>query len=415
MVHERYHEHEFPVLENCGGGVVVVDPLEGTYTIERHSARVYKFRSDSGVGVTRIVNIVSPDPSRIGDRHIIQNDSPLDALAIQDVNGIVMVLAAGFYAEFWSDGTTNHVIRHTEGAGGSVVAKDQIWSYGFYDVWGIDTDKAETNGAGCVGDIQLVEQADAYAVCYSSVGAAYAVLSNSSSLVGYTLDYQLFSDNPPAANDACYFGAAHPFPELAFDIDIAATYSAPIPTGCLWHYWDGAAWQPLTIAHDGTDSIGGPPPGTYAFLQDGAISFDPPDDWAPCDVNGTTAYWIRASVDPATTMTGGPTTNGKNHELVIPDDGAWARENATINSIRVCDGSPIAVTHSTAPTEFILVNYTQWLFSDVLSWPQTRRQYQFDNIDMPVDEGDVIGVLVLAEDGNNEVTMALVECYVTLT
>ncbi|MFC1727465.1 LamG-like jellyroll fold domain-containing protein [Patescibacteria group bacterium] len=65
-----------------------------------------------------------------------------------------------------------------------------------------------------------------------------------------------------------------------------------------WEYWDGSAWQNLTIT--GTYGMR-----TEAFLDDGTFWWDdPPTNWRPYSVNGSTdLYWIRGHLDAGTYST----------------------------------------------------------------------------------------------------------------
>jgi hypothetical protein len=55
-------------------------------------------------------------------------------------------------------------------------------------------------------------------------------------------------------------------------------------------YWNGLAWASLTIS-DGTAE------GGKTLAKSGSISFTPPTDWATCQVNNVSGYWIELSVD----------------------------------------------------------------------------------------------------------------------
>jgi hypothetical protein len=91
----------------------------------------------------------------------------------------------------------------------------------------------------------------------------------------------------PGTGDRAYFGMSIKFKQLIFDLDTLSQGGAYV-----WEYWNGAAWQALTV----TD-------GTSGFTHDGAVSWTPPADWATTTVNGQTRYWVR--VRP----TAPPTTN----------------------------------------------------------------------------------------------------------
>ena len=81
------------------------------------------------------------------------------------------------------------------------------------------------------------------------------------------------------AGDFLYCGKLTQFKELAIDIATAMTGY----TGSLWEYWDGSAWQTLSMT------------GTDDFSVDATLTFTVPGDWALTTVNSVSAYWIRYS------------------------------------------------------------------------------------------------------------------------
>ncbi|GAJ02463.1 unnamed protein product, partial [marine sediment metagenome] len=144
--------------------------------------------------------------------------------------------------------------------------------------------QAETNGGGLicggeVGDVTLVEAAAALCkVCDYGTGVpTYANLALSSTLTGWTANYQLTADAAnEEINDYVAFGhATLPFCEIALDIATAAVLGGD---AFAWEYSKGGgSWGALTVV-DATDITA--QDGKRSFQQDGAIHFVPPSDWA---------------------------------------------------------------------------------------------------------------------------------------
>jgi len=94
-----------------------------------------------------------------------------------------------------------------------------------------------------------------------------------------------------AAADKLYLGFDYKAGCVYFDINAAA-----VITSVGWKY-SKAAWGTLTVGN-GTN-------GTAPFDQDGYVSWVPPSDWVPAEVNGVTKYWVELAV--ASGWTSGPT------------------------------------------------------------------------------------------------------------
>lgn len=265
--------------------------------------------------------------------------------------------------------------------------------------WAIDGDGANTNGGGLVGDVTLTEQAAAYAVVDD--GGAQALLSAAGAEAGYTANYQLFPD-AEAINDAVYFGAAVPFPELALDMGTNGAYSGDAAT---WEYWNGAAWSALTLAQDNTDATA--QDGLRPFQRDGAIHFLPPSDWASTTVNSQAGYWIRCRLTAATVTTA-PITNSKEHELVTPSDGLAMHRDGLITTVRATDLTTGTI-HTAADVIFHLQNFTTGAASASLTWAQDQRSDRWTGLTLAVAADDVVGVVVTQEDGTDEVISAALE------
>ncbi|HUS91158.1 MAG TPA: hypothetical protein VM695_04875 [Phycisphaerae bacterium] len=271
------------------------------------------------------------------------------------------------------------------------------------EAWLVDGDGAETNGAGLVGEPTLTDVGATCVKVYDLGTTTYANLEDSADLTGWTSDWQLTAD---AANvqvgDAWYVGAAAPFAELAIALGQAATYSGDAGWA---EYWNGVAWVDLGgEVHDSTDPTTGY--GLRTLQQSGAMAWPIPADWAACEVDGVTAYWMRWIVAYAV-VTQEPIADAKRPELVTPKYGAVAAVAGTVTRLRVSDGA--ATVHTTQDVWFSLVNYTTGAGTEALTWPMDERVHVWTGLTLAVAAGDVLGILVHQEDGTNEIERAVVE------
>ena len=101
--------------------------------------------------------------------------------------------------------------------------------------------------------------------------------------------------DPESTNDAFYFGKDNLFGFLLVDI---ATQGVSSAGATIWEYWDGSAWQTLTVVDD-TDS------GNGAFTEVAGrhlITWAEPSDWARVTVTNQPAaapvnlYYVRVRV-----------------------------------------------------------------------------------------------------------------------
>lgn len=289
-------------------------------------------------------------------------------------------------------------------------ASKAIFPMAVFGTWGRDVDGANTNGAGLVGvEAVLTEQSATLAKVEDN--AVFADLSASGAEAGYTANYQTFPDTPVAGEDFAYFGAAVPFPEVAFDMGTVATHDATGVHG--WTYWNGSAWTALTISYDGTE--GTAQDGTESFERDGAMSFVPPADWASTTVDGQAGYWIRIGIEAgkAANLTQVGILNSKEHELVTPEDGYVSNFAGTVTGIRASDAA--ATLHTAADVKFMLVNFTTGAHSGELTWAQDKRTDAWTSLTLAVAVGDELGVVNTAEDGTNEPSNVAFELSVTIS
>lgn len=276
--------------------------------------------------------------------------------------------------------------------------------------WAIDGDGAETNGGGIVGDVTLAEAEADLAKVYDNGITTFANLAASDGLTGWANAYQLTADAASEEiNDAAYFGKTIPFCEIAFDL---AGGSAQVATfggdAFAWEYWDGAAWSALTVL-DRTDTTAGD--GKRSFQQSGAIHFTPPSDWAKTTIDSENVYWVRCRVTAAQ-VTQTPITDAKEHQYVSNADGFTVPFNCRITGVRASDGTT-GTLHTAADVKFFLMNFTNGQHSGELTFAQDKRSDSWSSLELDCNAGDVLGVVVVQEDGTNEIINGLLELTVT--
>jgi len=296
-------------------------------------------------------------------------------------------------------------------AGGVVTAtQNVILPMAVFGIWAVDGDGARTNGAGLAGDDAaptLTNAAAAFAKAYDHNTTTYSNVALDSALTGWAANYQITADAASeAVEDACYFGAALPFCEIAFDLSQLATWGGD---GAIWEYYDGATWSTLTNLYDSTDTTA--QDGLRPFQQVGAMAFVPPTDWATVAVDSQTAYWIRSRIT-ATQVTQEPILNSVQHDIVSPTTGWSFAHDMTITGWRLVDGA--TTLHTATDVKYFLMNYTAGTSSALQTFPQDDRVHGIDGLSLDYTSGDELGFIVIQEDGTNEVTNALVELKATL-
>lgn len=96
-------------------------------------------------------------------------------------------------------------------------------------------------------------------------------------------DVSLFTAN----GAMLYVGQPAKFDYTYFDLQTFAS-SSVVPT---WEYWNGAAWQPLTLTENTA----------YGFTSNGHVAFNPPAAWQARSLNGSASlYYVRVTrTEPA--------------------------------------------------------------------------------------------------------------------
>ena len=208
-----------------------------------------------------------------------------------------------------------------------------------YGPWAVDGDGTYTNGGGLVGTEPNLIPAD-YAFVYDFGTTSFAPLATSDSLGDFTLAYQLLPDFGVAeANDAFYLGFTVPVCEIGFDLSTPATWGG---AGMVYEYWDGAAWSALTIGGVGAEGYDNTETATFTGLQSlrrsGAITFEPPTDWAANVVNAQNAYWVRGRMTAAT-LTASPVCNGTVPVKVLSVQGTLLPHGISLNNLIFNNGN----------------------------------------------------------------------------
>ena len=108
----------------------------------------------------------------------------------------------------------------------------------------------------------------------------------------------------PAVNDATYFGSAHKFDTLVFQLGTSGVGTWTIT----YEYYSQSSsdWVTLTVT-DGTSA--------FTNLSNTSVTFNIPSDWIKNTVNSQEAYWIRARVSAYTSITTQPLA--KNVEMYV--------------------------------------------------------------------------------------------------
>lgn len=149
------------------------------------------------------------------------------------------------------------------------------------------------------------------------------------------------------AGDFLYCGKNTQFKELAIDIATAMTGY----TNSLWEYWDGSAWQTLSMT------------GTDDFSVDATLTFTVPGGWAKTLVNSVNAYWIRYSQDaasPAVTAT----LNSIGRQALVENTDYILDLGAATASNAVSDGAVARVASgSLVSGEEIKISFTYVTFT----------------------------------------------------
>ena len=386
---------EHPLCLAGGGGVEELS-VTSTLTLDRHiNAHVVVLTPDAA----RTVKVPDASLVYVGEQYLLKHGGTAYTLTITDTTGTsILALLPGDELELVSTGAAWVIVSHR-------VGQVRIATV-FGGLATVDTDGAQTNGAGMMGDISTTEAAANYALTYSVTDVAFKVLSLSSTHTEtFGANYQPWP-NTAEAGDYVAFGHTVPFAEIAFDL--SATVADYTGGEVAWEYWDGAAWAALTLAIDNTHAS--TKDGTKSFTRDGAVAFVPPSDWASSSLNSTTAYWVRCVV--VTDMTTKPVFASKEHLFVRPVDGFICPVTGTITTIRIVDQTT-GTLHTAADVKLVLVDITTGATSGELTFAQDKRQDSFA-VSMAVTRGDSLALLVTQEDGTNEITNPLVELSVIL-
>ena len=129
-----------------------------------------------------------------------------------------------------------------------------------------------------------------YQIAFTSVDYAFFYNADSDTYVDESTnindsvidDVLLPPQQTTTEGDTIYIGSDYKFGKVRFNISTAGNYS---DITIVWEYWNGSSWSTLTV----TDNTNG-----FTVSGTNEVSFTPPADWAKTNINGVTAYWIRA-------------------------------------------------------------------------------------------------------------------------
>lgn len=111
----------------------------------------------------------------------------------------------------------------------------------------------------------------------------------------YAADDVPLLPSPLSVNDAFYFGATLPF----YRLDVHLTQRAFGDFTLVREIWDGAVWVAIVETADETN-------GYMAAEGEHAIAWEQPAAWSTTTVDGVLAYWMRARVTAAVSLTQQP-------------------------------------------------------------------------------------------------------------
>jgi hypothetical protein len=241
--------------------------------------------------------------------------------------------------------------------------------------------------------------AAAYAKVYDDSASEYQPLATSSDGDGYTNDFQCFPDTE-AADDYVMFGMDSPFGVVHFDV--SATVGVYNDDACKWQYYDGSAWQDLTIIYDATDTEAYD--GLRPFQGDGYLVFSAPSDWAAATFDSQEAYWIR-SVITAAEVTTIPVLADE-HRAVTAPAASEAPADGTIGRGRVSFTTKSGTNND---TKFVLLNLTTGECSAEKTITKGQLEDEIANLALSVSKDDQLMMFYTAIDTGTEYANGILE------
>jgi len=331
----------------------------------------------------------------------------LDALtaAVVDVSADSFALIDADDGNASKKDTIADLIAAIAGAGltatsGVLSANASIVSFVTPGTMAIDGDGARTNGGGLVGQVVATPAAD-YCKVYDLGTTTWADVDNSSSLTGWTADYQLTAD---AANeqvgDLFAIGFDVPVAEIAFDLSQLATWGAD---GMKYTYSDGpGSTADLTLTGqtgpgiDNTDSTAYN--GKRSLQRVGAITFDPPSDWVVDTIDGQEAYWIIGEITAAQ-VTQEPILNSKLPEAVTGEEPFRLPFDGTLSAVTMTDYA--STLHTAQDVKICFLDRVSGE-SRTVTFAQDRRRERVTFTGWALTTAARIVPYVVQEDGTNE-------------
>ncbi len=316
-----------------------------------------------------------------------------------------------------SGGTLSEKLETTWSYLGSVSARTVEWSMAVMGTWQVDADGARgaaTAQGGLVGGtVAYATVPNAYALCED--GGVFKQLSAATG--SYSAAYDVLP-TVPATNDAWYVGQAQRFCEVTNDLTTAGVYTN---NGVIAEYSTASGWSTFPAGSFVDNTHTSQKTGERSLSRTGTYFFRPPNDWVQKTVNGTSAYWVRFRVGGApANITTIPRYNSKNPEIVtVPDANAcriglsgtvqWIRFGNRAGTLSSANDYKVCLINWTALAAGGRLSGTDYA-SDILTWTKGNRAF-IASLTMGVVAGDYLSVMMLQEDGTNEV----VDCPASLT
>ncbi len=127
-----------------------------------------------------------------------------------------------------------------------------------------------------------LDEAYTYHACRFDAPATYVDITSKCNDLSTGLAALLAS--APSIDNAVVFGASEKFDHIDVYMDGGVSN---IDNEFVVKYWNGAAWSALAITDETNGGVAG-----RTFYENGRISFAPPGNWAPNNVDGVTGYHL---------------------------------------------------------------------------------------------------------------------------
>jgi hypothetical protein len=298
---------------------------------------------------------------------------------------------------------------NSDNAGSEVIG--QLIPLVMYGAWAVDGDAVHTNGGGLVGQPAIPSaMGAAYCKVYDVGTTTWSNVALSSALAGWTANYQLTADAlNEEVGDLFAFGFDVPTPEFAVDLSQAATWGGD---GMKYTYSDGVgSTADLTVSggagegYDNTDTTA--QDGLQSLQQSGAITVEPPADWAQDTIDGQLANWIFGEIT-ALQVTQTPILNSVQHDAVEGEEAWRVPQEGLLNALVVNDAA--ATLHTAQDVIFILWDAITGAHRK-FTWAQDLRRERIACTPWALTTASRLFLYVIQEDGTNEPTVETIEAW----